>query len=295
MATPELPPAQETSIGTLLRLRRQERRLTVENVAVELNLTGDVIRALEDNDYTRLPEPVYTRGYIRAYARLLQLDDQLMAAMYSEATDTTESSHPVPRMDGMLRARSRKVGVISAIVTSVLTGLVLAHWLQERARQVPVPLEELPQAHDERASPASAEEPRARPATSGALVEWQALEQVVVSGVDLPRGTEEQSPRDVEPVGTATLAVREKRLVLRFSEQCWTEIRDANGRLLIGKLADAGEQLQVGGEEPLSLLLGNAYGVSLEYNGQRIELAPFTRGNVARLIVGKDTPPTRPR
>lgn len=296
MVVPELPPAQETSIGTLLRNRRQERRLSVENIATELNLTSDVIRALEDNDYKRLPEPVYTRGYIRAYARFLQLDDESMVAMYSNITDAAESSRLAPPVDGVSRTRSRKITVISVIVACVLAGLVLAHWLQERERRIPVPLEEPPSASDEqRAAPTSAKEPPTQPTASGQLSEWQALEQAVVPGVDMSRGTEEPSPREVEFVGTTSLAAREKRLVLRFNEQCWTEIRDASGRLLIGKLAAAGEQLHVGGEEPLSLLLGNAYGVSLEYSGQRIELAPFTRGNVARLIVGQDTPPTRPR
>ena len=266
---------------------------------MELNLTGDVIRALEADDHARLPEPVYTRGYIRAYARLLQLDSESIAATYNATLNTGESLHPVPGMDGAVGARSYKVKAISAVVAIVLVGLVLVHWMQERTLQdslsvgpaLPAPAGSAVPEASVPPTPAAPQEARSPQPAS-----WQNLEHTVIAGEYSHPGPDAQSMRGMEPSEDAAMApLPEGRLVLQFNEQCWTEIRDVDGRLLVGKLAAAGERLRISGEEPLSLLLGNAHGVILEYDGRRIDLAEFTRGNVARLVLAADKPPTRPR
>ena len=52
-----------------------EMGLTVEEVAVSLKLGKDVIVDLEAGDYSRLAGPTFVKGYMRSYARLLQLDE----------------------------------------------------------------------------------------------------------------------------------------------------------------------------------------------------------------------------
>lgn len=269
-----VPAAEETSVGQLLQRYRRERRLTVENVAVELNLTADTIRAIERADYAHLPEPVYTRGYIRAYARFLRLDGDAMAAMYVDAVNIEPAAanpplHPAAGADGILRRRSRRLTAVSAIVAVTLIGLVLAHWQQQRARR------DIPVAAPPELSEAASAAPLPAPVTPA---EWQQLEHTVLSGAQL-------APMGADPDAAAPT---EGRLVLRFEEACWTEIRDANGNLLVARLADAGERLRIGGQAPLSLLLGNAHGATLEYDGRPMDLAPYTRGNIARLTVGED-------
>ena len=60
--------------GQALQAAREARQLSVPQVADQLKLSSAAVTALEANDWDRLPAPVFVRGYIRAYARLMALD-----------------------------------------------------------------------------------------------------------------------------------------------------------------------------------------------------------------------------
>ena len=61
--------------GVRLRERRELQRLSLESVAMQLHTSVQVVRALEENDLGKLPPPVYVRGFLRSYARLLELPE----------------------------------------------------------------------------------------------------------------------------------------------------------------------------------------------------------------------------
>lgn len=74
---------------------------------------------------------------------------------------------------------------------------------------------------------------------------------------------------------------------LRFSGDCWVEIRDAKGRGVISDLAREGQTLEVYGQGPFRVLLGYAHGVQIAYNGEQVALAPHIRNDIASLVVGR--------
>ena len=63
------------SPGIRLQTRRLKNEWSIEDVAADLNLRIEVISALEADDYSKLPERTYVRGYLRAYARLLGIHE----------------------------------------------------------------------------------------------------------------------------------------------------------------------------------------------------------------------------
>ena len=63
------------SPGIRLQTRRLKNEWSIEDVAADLNLRIEVIVALEADDYSKLPERTYVRGYLRAYARLLGIHE----------------------------------------------------------------------------------------------------------------------------------------------------------------------------------------------------------------------------
>jgi cytoskeleton protein RodZ len=76
-------------------------------------------------------------------------------------------------------------------------------------------------------------------------------------------------------------------LVLKFSGESWVQVIQADGRVLLARLDAAGaeEQLVAGGA-PLSVTIGNAPAVAVEYRGKRVDLVPYTRADaVARLTL----------
>jgi cytoskeleton protein RodZ len=87
----------------------------------------------------------------------------------------------------------------------------------------------------------------------------------------------ESSPKPV--AGEAIVGVQ-------FSANCWVQLTDANGKVLFSALKRAGESLEVAGKPPLELRLGYARGAQVSFNGQNIDVAPYTSGETARIKLG---------
>ncbi|MCF5586293.1 DUF4115 domain-containing protein, partial [Pseudomonas syringae] len=74
---------------------------------------------------------------------------------------------------------------------------------------------------------------------------------------------------------------------VQFVADCWTQLTDGNGKVLVSGLKRKGETLDVSGKPPLTLRLGFARGAQVSYNGQSVDVAPFTSGETARLKLGQ--------
>lgn len=76
-------------------------------------------------------------------------------------------------------------------------------------------------------------------------------------------------------------------MTVQFVADCWTQVTDGNGKVLVSGLKRKGESLDVNGKLPLTLRLGYARGAQVSYNGQPVDVAPFTSGETARLKLGQ--------
>ena len=70
-----------------------------------------------------------------------------------------------------------------------------------------------------------------------------------------------------------------------FETASWVEVRDRNERILFSQLNPVGTEHRMQGRRPLSLVIGNARGVRLTYNGQPFDLMPHTKVDVARFTL----------
>lgn len=82
-------------------------------------------------------------------------------------------------------------------------------------------------------------------------------------------------------------AAGDARVSLMFSADCWAQLTDANGKVLISALKRKGESLDLYGKPPLELRLGYARGAVVSFNGQQVDVGPFTHGETARLKLGQ--------
>jgi cytoskeletal protein RodZ len=119
------------TVGEQLRAAREARNLTVQNVAEATNMRTDHVQALEDGDYTPFPAPVYIRGSVRTYARLLKLDvpaimATLSAEMGQQVGGELTSSGPRKGFVDLLAYQAARFGWKRGLILLVL--LVLA-WL----------------------------------------------------------------------------------------------------------------------------------------------------------------------
>ena len=82
--------------GAQLAKKRQEQGYSPEYIAGKLNLRVRLIELLEADDYSNMPEPVFIKGYLRGYARLLDMADQPLLdtfnALYKSPERKTEKA-----------------------------------------------------------------------------------------------------------------------------------------------------------------------------------------------------------
>ena len=121
-------PSPSASAGQLLSSAREEWGLSVAEVATCLNLSSATITALEQDIYDHLPGSTFARGYLRAYAKLLKLDqEKIMDCIDLESEQVNE----IPATKTALRSTrhrtwSKKRGgfLISVLLaTGILAGL----------------------------------------------------------------------------------------------------------------------------------------------------------------------------
>jgi cytoskeletal protein RodZ len=87
------------TLGALFRRLRMERSLDINDVAEETRIPPKTIRAIETDEYDRLPAPAFARGFYSLYAKMLDLDnDEIIRRYYEERSgnNTTKSSSKLP-------------------------------------------------------------------------------------------------------------------------------------------------------------------------------------------------------
>ncbi|MFZ5522726.1 MAG: RodZ domain-containing protein [Pseudomonadota bacterium] len=116
----------EATLGAVLREARERLGLSVADVANQIKFAPRQIDAIESGDYQQLPEEAFLRGFIRSYAKILQLDAQkLLAALPHSKTATMElvipasvgvpfpNAHSLPRQNMILLAAAGVLAVIA--------------------------------------------------------------------------------------------------------------------------------------------------------------------------------------
>ena len=125
---PEPEPIHHVSAGQLLVKGREALELSVEDVARELNLGVDTIKALESNDYGVLPGYTFVKGYIRSYAKLLRLDEEkvLDAVILEKKVADIPLAQPGLELTSESRRKGKSViRILSKLIVFVLVCLLV--------------------------------------------------------------------------------------------------------------------------------------------------------------------------
>jgi cytoskeleton protein RodZ len=274
-----------------LAAARNAAGIALADAARQLKLSPWQVEALESGDYARLPGPVFVRGFIRNYARLLKIDPgPLLAEIASQSqaeaviTSESEASTAIP-FPGQSSFNWRPYAIGVLIVVAALVGYEFygddgeAPAVDSHAVELPQP-KVVPEVIDGAAksneSNASAPAPAAVVATPPAAV---------VAPAPAPRVEAAAAPvaAPVETRASVDRAPGEQVVRLMFTRESWVEVRDRQGRVIFSQLNAAGSAQAVSGQPPLRLVVGNASGVRVMFNDRLIDLAPHTQVDVARL------------
>ncbi len=300
----------EPGFGATLAAAREAKGFSRNEVAERLKLSPRQIEALEAEDWAKLPSPVYVRGFVRNYARLLEIDPDALIRHSEGApmpTQTITAPSASVRLGGSPVARWLLLPLF-IIVLFVASVAALYSWLRQgedamlplgpdpQQMQVP-PLSVAPPATSAHTDAATKPEPLPTTATSTATAtanpnlpdpadpaRTSIAKPLVVKPTAEPATTQLAVTPAPEP--GATEAATPDKVSMRFSttEDAWIQVVDSKG-MRFSKLMRAGASEVVSGTPPFKLVVGNAASVSLVYNGRYIDLKPFIGEKVARLTL----------
>ena len=268
----------QASVGRILRDAREAQGVTLDDAAVRLRLTHRQVEAMERDDFESLGQPVFARGFVRNYARLLGLAPESLLARMEGAPAEPPAVRPVEPM--LPRSWLTSPWLILSLfglllIVAVPVGLYV--WLNSEAEDAPGK----PQATSAVQSPpvpGAATAPVAAPAEAAASAGEVAPTPPVDPATSAGQ-VESQAPAASEPAAAGSV------LHLEFADESWTEIKDATGRMLLRQLNPAGSSAEIHGQPPFDVVIGNASHVQTTYNGRPIDLKPFIDGTVARFTL----------
>jgi len=106
--------------------------------------------------------------------------------------------------------------------------------------------------------------------------------------VPVPAPVGAPPPRPAKAAGAAPAAAApaaEAVLALSFRDYSWVEVKDRTGRPLLSRMNAGGTTEQVSGTPPFEVVIGNASDVNVTFRGKPVDLAPYTKQNIARLTL----------
>lgn len=125
------PTPAEHSPGQMLRAGRERQNLTTTQVAERLHLRHKVVADLEQDHYSKYVSSTFTRGYLRAYARLVEIDDEAVLDAYN-ALGLEEQAQPMQSFSRRTRQQSHdnKLMLVTYIIGALIIGSAVVFWLQ---------------------------------------------------------------------------------------------------------------------------------------------------------------------
>lgn len=268
------------SVGQILREAREAKGMSLDDAAMRLRLMHRQIEAMEADDFESLGQPVFARGFVRNYARLLGLaPESLLSRMQGAPAEPAAVSQSEPALPRSWLTSPWLILLLLALLVLVAAPVALYLWLNSEVDEGPaspvVASTPAPPRTVEVPAPAAPQPESMAPAASA---------EGAASGPEAEAATEAGEAAAPE-TGTETSQPASSVLHLEFGAEAWTEIKDASGRMLHRQLDAAGSSADVSGQPPFDVVIGNAAQVRLTYNGRPIDLKPFTDGTVARFTL----------
>jgi len=306
---------QPVTLGQVLQAARTAKELSLQDVSDNLRFSVKQISALENGQYDLLPDAMITRGFIRNYARLLELEAEPLLVIYRRSV-ASETDRGIAVRSSMRPVQLTKESLpwLKYMLASILVLLFLLAWLfyvDYMPKTPAVAVDKAPEVAAE-ATPAAAE-----PLPEIALPAAQREAESAVSVPDLQADSNAAmnnaaqpatNAADVKPLDTVTQAdlkplappliapsqppvaaspakPADKTVTMLFTAKTWVSVTDKSGKVVFEKVTRSGDHETINAVPPLNVVIGNASGTKLNFGGKDIDLAPNTRDNVARITL----------
>lgn len=291
---------RELSPGKLLIWGRERAGLTQEQVAKELYMTLTKVRALELDDYRHMGSNTFARGYLRSYANLVKLDVVQVLAAYDRHTQKHGVvEEALPRK---MESSSKPLWHFAVLIVIVLLVLwLISVWFFDNRKE---PEYAMPATMVNQVEPVMITVSSGS-AKSEVIASSEAADSFVKTTVSSSYNSSGEEFSSTESSGAApgVSSVNElasssastmsfvtahiDQISFLFAEECWLEVSDSRGDVLVADLQPAGGRLMLQGKAPFDVKLGNAPAVQIELNNEKIAVIPALGTNVLNMKVGE--------
>jgi cytoskeletal protein RodZ len=281
-----------SSFGEKLKLEREKRKITLEQISSSTKIGTRMLQALEEDKFNQLPGGIFNKGFVRAYSRCVGLDEDQTVAEYLQASGDAppvraepsgyenagreavsqedrarESQQNVRRLENISDTPPRSLpwGLFAAIL--LVVALVLSFWSHRQRERARLSALQTPAA-------AVAPMPNAASQETGSASPTSTL-----AANDAPTAG---SPASGSPTGEVASAASktttdlpaalpgEFTVVIQAREESWISI-NVDGKATPSELMAAGSERTIRGRKEITVKAGNSGGVDFRFNGKKLE------------------------
>jgi cytoskeleton protein RodZ len=258
-------PDSAAGAGERLKLAREKAGLSVEKVAKDLYLDTRIIQAIEVNHFNELGAPVYAKGYLKKYAKLVGLTEEEILTQYLKSPDATPAPALMPVALGSIPASRQPLpGWVRWLVLAIIVAAGVTTLMNLRSSN---------SEPDDRSVLIS----QPLSAVGGSATE--------TAGESTPIDSDASAP----VVGDKSLVAGSVTLRFSFSGNSWVEVYDAQNQQVLNEMGTANAVREVTAAPPLRVVLGVASAVRVRVNSQNIEIPVSAKqADVAKFVVKAD-------
>lgn len=292
LETNDTPPSNLSStneLGAELRHLREQKGLSIKEVADRLKLPARQIEALENGLYEGLPEPVFVRGFLRSYGRFLDMDEQRLSSYLDHIAPSTtkpriHEQHDLNFANSTVKKSSPKW--IGAVVALALLGAGVYFWqmksheenaAQENISTIPTDNE------DAETGNLNVNNMITKPMTASDTATETAIASAVLPPPQL-------SMPNKYPTTAPTPVAGE--LVISTKHRTMLTVTNVHGKVVMNKIVPAASEYRFKEGAPFEVRMGYAEGATATFAGQPIDLnAQQKDGNAVSFTAGAAVKP----
>jgi cytoskeleton protein RodZ len=273
------------SFGEKLKQEREKRKITLEQISSSTKIGTRMLQALEEDKFNQLPGGIFNKGFVRAYARTVGLDEDQIVADYLQAsgdalparTDIAVLDDETPENErresneeniGRLNSdgdsgRSLPWGLFAVVLLVVALALFLwSRHQRQRARQQVAPATALA------SSSSGGEVAMSLPVTKTPTAAAPRVAPSVAMKLP-PPSPAKSTATTANSVATAA-APGEFTVIIRAREESWISVT-ADGKGAGSEILAGGSERSIHGRKKVTVKVGNAGGVELSFNGKKLD------------------------
>jgi len=272
ISTPQLAAAEE--LGKLLRHNREQQQLSLGDVSEHLKLPARQVEALENADFSKLPEPVFVRGFLRSYGRYLNLDEAVLNNYLEQIVAPSQFQSPSAKEDGNVKMTYHNApgtapprgGLAAGAAAAAIVGVVVLWQMKSNTE------------HQKQNAQTSIPENQILPPNlDSSNVQVLPLQDASAPAASLPAVSGSQ-PQPVEnpvsaPAAAAGIQSAQGELVLKLRFRSFLTVTDKDGQMLVSKIVPAGSEHRFSGNGPYRVRIGFAKNSLASYSGRDINVA----------------------